>query len=107
MSKRVRISDRVDYVGSQDWDREIFDSLIPLPDGTSYNSYVVKGSEKVALIDTVDPKFGRELEGKLKGIEKVDYVVINHEDALQATVDQVVSIIKAEKSRVDWTPVIL
>lgn len=78
MANRVRISDRVDYVGSQDWDREIFDSLIPLPDGTSYNSYVVKGSEKVALIDTVDPKFGRELEGKLKGIEKVDYVVINH-----------------------------
>jgi guanylate kinase len=45
--------------------------------------------------------------GELQRIVEFDYVVINHEDALQATVDQVLSIIKAEKSRVDWTPVIL
>jgi len=41
-------------VGAIDWDRRLFDSLIPLPDGTSYNSYLIKGSEKTALIDTVD-----------------------------------------------------
>lgn len=45
--------------------------------------------------------------GELQRIVEFDYVVINHEDALQATVDQVISIIKAEKCRVDWTPVIL
>ncbi len=42
------------WVGAIDWDRRLFDSLIPLPDGTSYNSYLIKGSEKTALIDTVD-----------------------------------------------------
>jgi len=42
-------------VGAVDWDRRLFDALIPLPDGTSYNSYLIKGSEKTALIDTVDP----------------------------------------------------
>ena len=45
--------------------------------------------------------------GELQRIVEFDYVVINHEDALNETVDQVLSIIKAEKSRVDWTPVIL
>ncbi|MEA2086339.1 MAG: FprA family A-type flavoprotein, partial [Chloroflexota bacterium] len=43
------------WVGAIDWDRRLFDSLIPLPDGTSYNSYLIKGSEKTAIIDTVDP----------------------------------------------------
>ncbi len=41
-------------VGAIDFDRRLFDQLIPLPDGTSYNAYLIKGSEKVALIDTVD-----------------------------------------------------
>lgn len=45
--------------------------------------------------------------GELQRIVEFDYVVINHEDALHETVGQVLSIIKAEKSRVDWTPVIL
>ena len=43
-------------VGAVDWDRRLFDSLIPLPDGTSYNAYLVKGSEKTALIDSIDRK---------------------------------------------------
>jgi guanylate kinase len=44
---------------------------------------------------------------ELQRIVEFDYVVINHEDALGETVNQVLSIIRAEKSRVDWTPVIL
>ncbi len=44
---------------------------------------------------------------ELQRIVEFDYVVINREDALDETVDQVLSIIKAEKSRVAWTPVIL
>ena len=44
---------------------------------------------------------------ELRRIVEFDYVVVNHDSALDATVDEVVSIIKAEKSRVDWTPVIL
>ena len=49
------VSPGIYMVGAIDWDRRLFDSLIPLPDGTSYNSYLVQGSEKTALIDTVDP----------------------------------------------------
>lgn len=67
-------------VGVIDWDRRFFDELIPLPDGTSYNSYLIKGSEKVALIDTVDPeKTTAFVDNILKtGIDKIDYLVCNH-----------------------------
>ena len=51
-------------VGSKDWNRRMFDALIPLPEGTSYNSYLVKGEKKSALIDTVNPGFEEELEDK-------------------------------------------
>ena len=49
------IKSNIYEVGARDWDRRLFDELIPLPDGTSYNSYLVKGSEKNILIDSVDP----------------------------------------------------
>ena len=57
-----KIVENVINVGVEHWDREIFDSLIPLPDGTTYNSYVIKGSEKIALIDTVDETKGHLLK---------------------------------------------
>ena len=68
------------WVGAVDWDRRLFDSLIPLPDGTSYNSYLIKGSEKIALIDTVDPTMQEVLKNNLSqlGIDKIDYVIANH-----------------------------
>jgi len=68
------------YVGVRDWDRRLFDELIPLPDGTSYNSYLIRGSEKTALIDTVDPTKGDELLSNLRrlGVDEIDYVVSNH-----------------------------
>jgi len=67
-------------VGAIDWDRRLFDSLIPLPDGTSYNSYLIKGSQKTALIDTVDPTMHEVLLYNLDqlGIKKIDYVIFNH-----------------------------
>lgn len=48
------ICDGVYFVGVKDFNRRIFDALIPLPRGTSYNSYLVTGTEKNALIDTVN-----------------------------------------------------
>ena len=68
------------WVGAIDWDRRLFDALIPLPDGTSYNSYLIKGSEKTALIDTADPTMPKVLINHLNqlGIENLDYVVANH-----------------------------
>ena len=67
-------------VGAIDWDRRLFDELIPLPDGTSYNAYLIKGSEKTALLDTVDPTKTEVLIDNLVrlGNEKIDYVVSHH-----------------------------
>src|SRR5512139_816847 len=65
-------------VGAIDWDRRLFDSLIPLPDGTSYNSYLVQGVEKTALIDTVDPSMTAVLLDHLSGVERLDYVIVQH-----------------------------
>ncbi len=79
-------------VGAIDWDRRLFDSLIPLPDGTSYNSYLIKGSEKTALIDTVDPTMQDVLINRLSelGVKSIDYVVANHaEQDHSGTIPQV------------------
>jgi flavorubredoxin len=74
------ITPGVFYVGAIDWDRRLFDSLIPLPDGTSYNAYLVKGKEKTALIDTVDPPKGDILEENLQksGVKTIDYIIAHH-----------------------------
>jgi flavorubredoxin len=61
-----------------DWDRRLFDALIPLPEGTSYNSYVIKGSEKTALLDTVDPPMAEAFFAKLQAFPKIDYLVAHH-----------------------------
>ena len=75
-----KIKDNLYFVGAIDWNRRLFDSLVPLPDGTTYNAYLVRGSEKTALIDTVDPSKEHELLANLKqlGLSKVDYVIANH-----------------------------
>ena len=54
--KFSEIKNSVYYCGLNDCERKIFDELIPLEHGTTYNSYLVKGSEKVAIIDTMYPK---------------------------------------------------
>ncbi|MGB9636742.1 MAG: FprA family A-type flavoprotein [Thermoplasmata archaeon] len=75
-----KIVDGIYEVGFIDWNRKLFDELIPLPYGTSYNSYLVLGSEKTALIDTVDAGKGEELIKHLRTLEvkKIDYVIANH-----------------------------
>ena len=70
----------IDAVGAIDFDRRLFDSLIPTPDGTSYNSYLVRGSEKIALVDTVDPTMDSVLVGNLDDLKttQLDYIICNH-----------------------------
>jgi flavorubredoxin len=67
-------------VGAVDWDRRLFDALIPLPDGTSYNSYLIKGKDKTALIDTVDPTMQAVLLDNIAqlGVNNIDFVITNH-----------------------------
>lgn len=72
------IKENILSVGANDLQRELFDELIPLPDGTSYNSYLIKGNEKTALIDTVDPTKKDILLNNLKEVQKIDYIVANH-----------------------------
>lgn len=74
------INNNVWSVGAIDWDRRMFDEIVPLPDGTSYNSYLVRGSKKTALIDTVDPHLEDDLLGNLKDmkVDKIDYIISNH-----------------------------
>ncbi len=77
MRKR-KIKEGVYWMGAVDWDRRLFDSLIPLPDGTSYNAYLVQGSEKTVLLDTVDPSMTDVLMSQLKDISKIDYIISHH-----------------------------
>ncbi len=75
------IAPNVFWVGAKHHNRRLFDGLIPLPHGTSYNAYLIVGSKKTALIDTVNPGFEEELLAKISeriDPSKVDYVVMNH-----------------------------
>ena len=78
--KTREIKEDVHWVGAVDWDRRLFDALIPLPDGTSYNAYLVRGSEKISLIDTVDPTMASMLIDNLShlDVENIDYIIANH-----------------------------
>jgi len=78
--KAREIKQGIYSVGAVDWDRRLFDALIPLPDGTSYNSYLRKGTNKTALIDTVDPTMQSVLFDNLAqlGITHLDFVITNH-----------------------------
>jgi flavorubredoxin len=76
--KARQIKPNVYWVGAIDWDRRLFDALIPLPDGTSYNAYLVQGSQKVALIDTVNPSMTQVFKAYLEDVPVIDYVIANH-----------------------------
>ena len=75
------IAPDVFWVGVKHHNRRLFDALIPLPYGTSYNAYLILGSKKTALIDTVNPGFEKELLEKISeriDPAKIDYVIMNH-----------------------------
>ena len=73
------IKDGVYYCGVEDFGRKIFDQLIPLPHGTTYNSYYIEGDKKRALIDTSYSKTIKEFIENLNGKgEFIDYVIANH-----------------------------
>ncbi|MBU1692600.1 MAG: FprA family A-type flavoprotein [Verrucomicrobia bacterium] len=73
-----KIVEGVHWCGVVDWDRRMFDALVPLPDGTSYNAYLVQGSEQTALLDGVDDsKTGLLLE-TLRDVPKIDYIISHH-----------------------------
>ena len=74
------ISEQIRYVGCDDRSLDLFESQYPIPNGVSYNSYVIL-DEKIAIMDTVDKRTGEEW---LKKVEKLlgektpDYLVVHH-----------------------------
>ncbi len=78
--KARKIGDGMWWVGAVDWDRKLFDALISLPDGTSYNCYLIRGSNKTALVDAVDHGMKDILFARLKSlnVSQIDYVIANH-----------------------------
>lgn len=76
--KAREIKPGIEWMGAIDWERRLFDELIPLPDGTSYNAYLVHGSQKTALIDTADPAKSDVLLAQLANVAQIDYLIIQH-----------------------------
>ncbi|MBN1139437.1 MAG: FprA family A-type flavoprotein [Anaerolineae bacterium] len=76
--KKRKIRENIYWMGAVDWDRRLFDSLIPLPDGTSYNAYLIQGSDKTVLMDSVDPAKADILLAQLQDVPRVDYVIAHH-----------------------------
>ena len=78
--KDMKITDSILYVGADDKDLDLFESQYVIPNGVSYNSYVIL-DEKVALMDTVDQRATREwlenLDRVLVG-RTIDYLVVSH-----------------------------
>ncbi|WP_291633121.1 FAD-dependent oxidoreductase [Clostridium sp.] len=78
----VQVKNDIYWVGALDPNLRIFDIIMYTPFGTTYNSYVVKGSEKTAVFETVKEKFFDEYLERLKSlkinIENIDYIVVDH-----------------------------
>ncbi len=101
--KARRIREGVRWMGAVDWDRRLFDSLIPLPDGTSYNAYLIEGSEQTVLVDTVDPAMTDVLMAQLEDVPQVDYVIAQHAEQDHAgSIPQILD--KYRNSQVVTTP---
>lgn len=76
----MKLSERLRYVGVNDFRMKPFEGHWPIPEGISYNSYLLI-DEHIALLDTVDGAFADEFIRNIKnelGDRKIDYLVINH-----------------------------
>lgn len=76
----AKITERIDAVGVLNPALRVFDIVMRTEYGTSYNAYLVRGSEKTALIETVHHDYLDVLHENLKqaGAERIDYIILNH-----------------------------
>ena len=77
----MTISSNIKYVGVNDHDIDLFEGQYVVPNGMAYNSYVVLGGDKSAVMDTVDARFGGEWLANVKtalGGKSPDYLVVQH-----------------------------
>lgn len=81
MDQFQKVTESITWVGVRHPDLKIFDELFPTHNGTTYNSYIVRGQQKTALIDTVKAPFTDEFLDKVEevvGLDQIDLVVISH-----------------------------
>lgn len=79
--KVSRISDHIHYIGVNDRTTSRFEAMWPLPYGVSYNSYLITGADKTAIVDGVEACYAlRQIEHirDIIGDRKPDYLIINH-----------------------------
>ena len=77
----VEIKPGLYWIGSEDPDLRVFDDLFPTEHGTSYNAYLLKGTTKTAIIDTVEHKNVDEYMDKVRSLvdpTTIDYIIVNH-----------------------------
>jgi len=81
MNQTVALSDKIFWVGVNDWETPLFEAMWPLPQGISYNSYLIV-DDKTALIDAVKQPFLPNLVGQIEQLlpagKTLDYLIINH-----------------------------
>ena len=76
----MKITDTIRYIGVDDLDIDLFESQYVVPEGMSYNSYVIL-DEKIAVMDTVDTRKGEEWKANLTAVldgRQPDYLVVHH-----------------------------
>ena len=81
MDDIIEIKPGIYWIGAKDPDLRIFDDLYPTDFGTTYNSYLIKGNDRIAIIDTVKHRYSEEFLAKVERLvdpAKVDYIVVNH-----------------------------
>ncbi len=77
----VEIAPKVHWVGALDPQIRVFDVIMHAPRGTTYNSYLIQGEEKTALVDLAKPAFQQNLIDNVSRIvdpAEIDYLVLNH-----------------------------
>ena len=80
--QQIQLTENIYYVGVNDRHTDLFENHMELPNGVSYNSYLIV-DEKIALIDPVEANFLEEYLFKVKSVlkdRKVDYLIINHDE---------------------------
>ena len=75
------LSPRVHWIGALDPARRSFDIILKTPNGTTYNAYAVRGSDGVAIIDTVKEECAAQFFARLESVARYDeikFIVLNH-----------------------------
>ncbi len=81
LAQAVQLSERVHWIGALDPSLRTFDIILKTANGTTYNAYVVRGSEGVAVIDTVKEGFSSDFFARLESVARYDeikVIVLNH-----------------------------